>query len=67
MPCGCLSTVSSDSAANVSRVEDGALRIAVKLTDRNRFLSLVATDGGDGNCCDWDIFGDPVLELETAE
>jgi hypothetical protein len=41
----------------------GGLRIAIPLTDQDRFLTLIATDGGNGLWWDWIIFGDPRLEL----
>ena len=42
---------------------DGAVQIAVTLNDKNRFLTLVATDGGNGIASDMILFGDPRLEL----
>jgi len=41
--------------------------IAVELTDDNRFLTLVITDGGDGRDWDWGIFAEPALELELED
>ena len=43
--------------------EDGELKVAVALDDKSRFLTLVATDGGDGITFDVVIFGDPKLVL----
>ena len=40
-----------------------ALKIAVALRDADRFLSLVATDGGNGIYFDCVVFGNPRLEL----
>jgi hypothetical protein len=45
---------------------DGELSILVPLDGRNRFLTLVATDGGDGLALDTVVFGDPVLTLERC-
>ena len=44
-----------------------AFRIAVELNDQNRFLTLVATDGGDEYWWDCVIFGDPRLEVAVIE
>lgn len=47
--------------------------ITVELSDKDRFLTLVTTDGGDPDVlriyeraisCDWCVFAEPVLELE---
>jgi hypothetical protein len=38
-------------------------RILIPLAENNRFLTLVATDGGNGVSHDWIIFGDARLEL----
>ena len=43
---------------------DGTFKIDVQLTAADRFLALVATDGGDGRAGDWVIFGDPVLQMK---
>ena len=37
--------------------------VAVPLHKKDRFLTLMATDGGDGISADWVLFGDPRLEL----
>ena len=34
--------------------------------DKDRFLTLAATDGGDGIHFDWIIFGDPRLEMVSV-
>ena len=44
-------------------VNDGELKIAVRLNDADRFLTLVATDGGNEFWADRVIFGDPRLVL----
>ncbi len=41
----------------------GAIPISVALSENERFLTLAATDGGNGISADWTIFGDPRLEL----
>jgi hypothetical protein len=45
----------------------GALRVAVPIAPRDRFLTLAATDGGNGLHNDWIVFCDPRLELVTTE
>ena len=45
--------------------DHGAFSIAIPLRERDRFLTLVATDGGDGIIADWTMFGDPRLELSA--
>jgi hypothetical protein len=44
----------------------GVFPISVPLADGDRFLTLVATDGGNDIGFDWLLFGDPVLELSIA-
>jgi hypothetical protein len=39
------------------------MRVVVPIGDNDRFLTLVATDGGNGYQQDHIIFGDPQLEL----
>jgi hypothetical protein len=46
---------------------DRGLAVAVQITDKDRFLTLVSTDGGNGVMRDWIIFGDPRLEYITTE
>ncbi len=41
----------------------GGMPINIALADSDRFLTLVAADGGDGIGYDWVMFGDPRLEL----
>jgi hypothetical protein len=41
----------------------GAMPINIPLGPDDRFLTLVATEGGNGLRSDWIIFGDPRLEL----
>ncbi|MBN1395122.1 MAG: NPCBM/NEW2 domain-containing protein [Pirellulales bacterium] len=45
------------------RVGDGAFQVDVELGPDDRFLTLVATDGGDGISWDSVVFGDPILEM----
>ena len=40
--------------------------VAVPLAENDRFLTLAATDGGNGIESDSIIFGDPRLELVSA-
>ena len=41
----------------------GMCPIALSIAPTERFLTLAATDGGNGSFRDWIVFGDPVLEL----
>lgn len=45
----------------------GAMPIVVPVHPQHRFLTLVATDGGDGIGTDFVMFGDPRLELLHEE
>ena len=45
----------------------GAMPIDIAIAPNDRFLTLVATDGGDSYSCDQIIFGDPRLELVGKE
>jgi hypothetical protein len=49
----------------------GAFSVNVPISDKDRFLTLAATDGRNGGvnplCHDWILFGDPRLELRTVE
>jgi hypothetical protein len=45
----------------------GAMPAIIPLSDKDRFLTFVATDGGDGYSWDHTIFGDPRLELVSAK
>ena len=49
------------------RAADGPLKMDVKLSPSDKFLTLVSTDGGNGMMDDWVIFGDPVLDMATRE
>ncbi len=48
-------------------VPSGAALVSVELQDDDRFLSLIVTDGGDGNSFDWGIFAEPSLQLTQEE
>ena len=62
---GCLSMVSHAGSNGRSMPIHGAFSISIPLRERDRFLTLVATDGGDGIIADWTMFGDPRLELSA--
>ena len=42
---------------------NGAMPVDIAIGPHDRFLTLVATDGGNGRAWDWTMFGDPRLEL----
>jgi hypothetical protein len=44
---------------------NGAFPALVPIDERDRFLTLAATDGGNTYMCDQIIFGDPQLDLAT--
>lgn len=46
------------------QIQSGGVPVRLELNDQDRFLTLVVTDGGDGNGFDWGAFADPALELE---
>jgi hypothetical protein len=46
---------------------NGAIPVVVPIGDNDRFLTLVATDGGNGYQQDHIIFGDPRIELMQTE
>jgi hypothetical protein len=43
----------------------GAFSIVIPLDRNDRFLTLVATDGGDNILADWTMFGDLQIELSS--
>ncbi|MBN1393414.1 MAG: NPCBM/NEW2 domain-containing protein [Pirellulales bacterium] len=49
------------------RRQDGAVSVDIELAPADRFLTLAATDGGDGITADWVVFGDPVLRSTTTQ
>ncbi len=49
------------------RASDGTFTVDVELGPRDRFLTLAATDGGNGISWDSVVFGDPVLEMAAIE
>ena len=46
---------------------NGAFSIVVPIDENDRFLTLAATDGGNGIDWDWIMFGDPQLELLSVD
>jgi hypothetical protein len=56
-----------DGAIRFQRCEinrsGGAFYASIPLQDKDCFLTLAATDGGDGMGWDWTLFGDPRLEI----
>jgi hypothetical protein len=42
---------------------NGVFSLALPIGCNDRFLTLAATDGGDGPAWDWIVFGDPQLEV----
>jgi len=48
------------------QVQSGGIPITIDLADEDRFLTLMVTDGGDGNGFDWGAFAKPALELEAG-
>jgi hypothetical protein len=47
--------------------DSGAFSIAFEIKNEDRFLTLAATDGGNGIECDWILFGNPRLELLSTK
>ena len=45
---------------------DGELSMDIALVPASRFLTLAATDAGNGVEFDWTIFGDPHLEIRST-
>lgn len=44
---------------------DGAMEMQVELSETDRFLTLITTQGSDGtNTYDWTLFAEPFLQLE---
>jgi hypothetical protein len=41
--------------------------ITFSIQPNDRFLTLVATDAGNGSAMDWIVFGDPILELVPVQ
>ncbi len=46
------------------QAQSGGTRINIDLQGSDRFLTLIVTDGGDGNGYDWGAFAEPALELQ---
>ncbi len=49
------------------QMSDGGYSVIVPIENTDRFLTLVATDGGDDISHDWVVFGDPRLEMTATE
>ena len=47
--------------------QDGSVGIDVELGPTDRFLTLMATNAGNGASCDWVVIGDPVLDMTSTE
>ena len=47
------------------RMQEGAVHINVEISNEDRFLTLVSTEGSDGLRADWVVFGDPVIEMRS--
>jgi hypothetical protein len=45
----------------------GGMPVDIRVGDRDRFLTLAVTDGGDGIDYDWVFFGDPQLKLAPTQ
>lgn len=52
---------------NNIRITDAPISVNVPLASGDRYLTIVATDGGNGCDCDWIVFGDPVLEMGSND
>jgi len=44
---------------------DGGFHVDLELSDDDRFVTLAASDAGNGFAYDWVVFGDPVLEMTS--
>lgn len=44
--------------------QDGSVNLSVKLSPKDRFLTFITTDGGDGFTYDWAVLAEPVLVLD---
>ena len=44
----------------------GDFPIVIPIGEKDRFLTLASTDGGDGLMWDWILFGDPKLEMTST-
>ncbi len=44
----------------------GDFPIEIPIAEKDRFLTLASTDGGDGIMWDWILFGDPKLEMQST-
>lgn len=46
---------------------NGAYSLEIPIREREHFLTLAATDGGNGIAADWIVFGDPRLDLKMVQ
>lgn len=53
-------------AFHLSTAGQRSARLHIEIDDNNRFLTLIATDGENGNSGDWTFFGDPALVLDRV-
>jgi hypothetical protein len=60
-----------DGETRFQRRETGrsrsAFQLAIPIGRKERFLTLMTTDGGDTFSWDWVVFGDPRLELQSQD
>jgi hypothetical protein len=49
------------------RPQDGPVKVDVELGPKDRFLTLVSTDGGNTSNYDWVVLGDPTLEMASED
>ncbi|NLF09469.1 MAG: hypothetical protein GX594_16030 [Pirellulaceae bacterium] len=49
------------------RPTNAPISVDVSLASGDQYLTIVATDGGNGCACDWIVFGDPVLEMGSND
>ena len=47
--------------------KDGAISVALPLGPKDRFLTIVSTQGQFGKSYDWMVVGDPVLEMSPTD
>ena len=65
--CGFSSTVKGVLEDSVSTLPAALYSIAAPIAENERFLTVVATDGGDSLFWDWVFFGDPRLEMVSVD
>jgi len=47
------------------QAQAGSIPVSVDVEDDDRFLTLIVTDGGDGQAYDWAMFANAALQLEA--